>query len=114
MNSFGPVVVSLGEVLWDRFPDGDRLGGAPANFAFHAAQFGARAKLVSRVGLDSDGDRLLLALGEHGVDKKFLQKDARLRYRAAGGLGLSQLDGRSRRAGEGRGRGRVRHPGATE
>jgi fructokinase len=76
MNSFGPVVVSLGEVLWDRFPDGDRLGGAPANFAFHAAQFGARAKLVSRVGLDSDGDRLLLALGEHGVDKKFLQKDA--------------------------------------
>jgi fructokinase len=76
LNSFGPVVVSLGEVLWDRFPEGDRLGGAPANFAFHAAQLGARAKLVSRVGLDSDGDRLLLALGEQGVDKKFLQKDA--------------------------------------
>ena len=32
VNSFGPVVVGLGEVLWDRFPDGDRLGGAPANF----------------------------------------------------------------------------------
>jgi fructokinase len=76
VNAFGPVVVSLGEVLWDRFPEGDRLGGAPANFAFHAAQLGARAKLVSRVGLDSDGDRLLLALGEMGVDKKFLQKDA--------------------------------------
>lgn len=76
MSSFGPVVVALGEVLWDRFPDGDRLGGAPANFAFHAGQMGARAKLVSRVGLDSSGDRLLMALAEQGVDRKFLQKDA--------------------------------------
>jgi fructokinase len=76
VNAFGPVVVGLGEVLWDRFPDGDRLGGAPANFVFHAGQMGARAKLVSRVGLDSGGDRLLVALAEQGVDRKFLQKDA--------------------------------------
>jgi fructokinase len=76
VSPFGPVVVGLGEVLWDRFPDGDRLGGAPANFAFHAGQLGARAKLVSRVGLDSDGDRLLVALAEERVDRKFLQKDA--------------------------------------
>ena len=33
-------VVGLGEVLWDMFPKGKRLGGAPANFAYHAAQFG--------------------------------------------------------------------------
>ena len=33
-------VVGLGEVLWDMFPKGERLGGAPANFAYHAAQFG--------------------------------------------------------------------------
>ena len=76
MNAFGPVAVGLGEVLWDRFPDGDRVGGAPANFAFHAGQLGARAKLLSRVGLDSDGDRLLVALAEAGVDRKFVQKDA--------------------------------------
>ena len=71
-----PLVVGIGEVLWDKFPDGNRLGGAPANFAYHAGQLGARAKLVSRVGLDSDGDLLLQALKETGVDRRDLQKDA--------------------------------------
>jgi fructokinase len=70
-----PLVVGIGEILWDKFPDGDRLGGAPANFAFHAGQLGARAKMVSRVGLDSDGDRLLQALREAGIDRRNLQKD---------------------------------------
>jgi fructokinase len=71
-----PLVVGIGEVLWDKFPDGNRLGGAPANFAFHAGQLGARAKLVSRVGLDSDGDALMQGLKEAGVDRRDLQKDA--------------------------------------
>ncbi len=71
-----PLVVGIGEVLWDKFPDGDRLGGAPAAFAYHAGQLGARAKLVSRVGLDSDGDKLMQALKELGVDRRDLQKDA--------------------------------------
>jgi fructokinase len=71
-----PLVVGIGEVLWDKFPDGNRLGGAPANFAYHAGQLGARAKVVSRVGLDSDGDELLQALREAGVDRRSLQKDA--------------------------------------
>lgn len=71
-----PLVVGIGEILWDKFPDGNRLGGAPANFAFHAGQLGARAKMFSRVGLDSDGDQLLQALREAGVDRRTLQKDA--------------------------------------
>ena len=71
-----PLVVGIGEVLWDKFPDGNRLGGAPANFAYHAGQLGARAKLVSRVGLDSDGDALMQGLREAGVDRRDLQKDA--------------------------------------
>ncbi len=71
-----PLVVGIGEVLWDKFPDGNRLGGAPANFAYHAAQLGARARLVSRVGLDSDGDKLLMALKANGIDRRDLQKDA--------------------------------------
>ncbi len=71
-----PLVVGIGEVLWDKFPDGNRLGGAPANFAYHAGQLGARAKLVSRVGLDSDGDALMQGLKEAGVDRRDLQKDA--------------------------------------
>jgi fructokinase len=71
-----PLVVGIGEVLWDKFPDGNRLGGAPANFSYHAGQLGARAKLISRVGLDSDGDKLLQALRENNVDRRDLQKDA--------------------------------------
>jgi fructokinase len=48
-------VVGLGEVLWDVFPDGPRFGGAPANFACHAAMLGAGAFMVSRVGTDELG-----------------------------------------------------------
>ena len=43
------VIIGLGEVLWDVFPDGARFGGAPANFACHAASLGAEAWLVSAV-----------------------------------------------------------------
>ena len=39
MNTGKPVVVGLGEVLWDVFPDGPQFGGAPANFACSAAAF---------------------------------------------------------------------------
>jgi fructokinase len=35
-----PAILSCGEVLWDLFPDGPRFGGAPANFACHAARLG--------------------------------------------------------------------------
>ena len=52
------VVVGIGEILWDRFPTGDRLGGAPANFAYHAAQLGAESYVVSRVGDDPDGEAI--------------------------------------------------------
>ena len=54
-----PVVTGLGEVLWDMFPDGSRLGGAPANFAAHAAALGADAFLVSAVGNDPLGDQTI-------------------------------------------------------
>ncbi|MCA1809813.1 MAG: carbohydrate kinase, partial [Lentisphaerae bacterium] len=43
-------VAGVGEVLWDMLPSGRRLGGAPANFACHAAALGARGALVSAVG----------------------------------------------------------------
>ncbi len=44
--------VSWGEVLWDLFPDAERLGGAPANVAYHLAALGRPVALVSRVGDD--------------------------------------------------------------
>ena len=42
--------VAIGEVLWDLLPAGPQLGGAPTNFAFHAAQLGHEAILLSAVG----------------------------------------------------------------
>lgn len=48
-------VVGLGEVLWDMLPDGKQIGGAPSNFAYHAAQCGLDAWSVSAIGEDSLG-----------------------------------------------------------
>ncbi|MCH4183286.1 MAG: carbohydrate kinase [Prevotella sp.] len=53
------VVVGIGEALWDVFPEGKKLGGAPANFAFHVSQFGLDALAVSAVGKDPLGDETL-------------------------------------------------------
>ena len=69
-------VAGIGEVLWDRFPDGDRLGGAPSNFAFHSAQLGAEGHIVSRVGRDPDGLRILKTLTDHGLAVDLIQQDA--------------------------------------
>ena len=61
-------VVGLGEVLWDKFSDGGkRLGGAPANFAYHAAQFGHEGLVVSAIGRDPDGDDIVAELEAHGL-----------------------------------------------
>jgi len=62
------VVIGLGELLWDRSPDGRDLGGAPANFACQAGQLGAEAWMVSAVGQDADGlelTRQAQACGTH-------------------------------------------------
>jgi fructokinase len=63
-------IVGLGEVLWDLFPEGAQFGGAPANFACHAAMLGADAFVVSRVGDDELGERAIAALRQHGVETR--------------------------------------------
>jgi fructokinase len=60
-------LVGIGEVLWDLFPGGRQLGGAPANFAYHAGALGAEAWVVSRVGRDEAGRDLLRRLEQLGV-----------------------------------------------
>lgn len=60
--SSAPLVVGLGEVLWDVFPDGKKLGGAPANFAYHAAAQGCNGCVVSAVGDDALGREIESAL----------------------------------------------------
>lgn len=52
-------VVGIGEALWDVLPDGKKIGGAPANFAYHVSQFGLPVRVLSAVGNDSLGDELL-------------------------------------------------------
>lgn len=51
-------VVGMGEALWDVLPEGKQIGGAPANFAFHAAQFGLDSRVVSAVGSDKLGQEI--------------------------------------------------------
>jgi fructokinase len=67
--------VVWGELLWDRFPEGDQLGGAPANVAWHLAQLGAGVALVTRVGADRDGDEARARLAAAGVDTSLIQVD---------------------------------------
>ena len=60
-------IVGIGELLWDVFPDGRVLGGAPANFAYHASQFGFEGCAVSAVGNDALGREILDTLSEKGL-----------------------------------------------
>jgi fructokinase len=62
-----PVVLGLGEALWDVLPDAAHFGGAPANVALHAAALGAESWLVSAVGQDARGDAALARLDGAGV-----------------------------------------------
>jgi fructokinase len=62
-----PIAVGLGEVLWDILPAGKQLGGAPANFAFHAQQLGARGVVFSAVGRDALGEEIEARLAELGL-----------------------------------------------
>ena len=63
-----PLVIGMGEALWDVLPEGRKIGGAPANFAFHAGQAGMDARVVSAVGRDAMGDETLLTLQQKGLN----------------------------------------------
>ena len=52
-------VVGMGEALWDMLPEGKKIGGAPANFAYHVSQFGLDSYVVSAVGEDELGTEIL-------------------------------------------------------
>ena len=68
-----PTIISLGEVLWDLFPDGQRFGGAQANFACHAAIQGAAVTMVSAVGDDQHGHDAIGILSAYGIDVSLVQ-----------------------------------------
>jgi fructokinase len=62
------IVVGMGEALWDILPDGRKIGGAPANFAYHASQFGLDSCVVSAVGNDELGDETIKNLTSKGLN----------------------------------------------
>ena len=68
-------IVGIGEVLWDLLPAGPQLGGAPANFAYHAHALGAHACVVTRVGADEFGREILRRLKEQGIADGTVQED---------------------------------------
>jgi fructokinase len=60
-------VIGIGEMLWDIFPEGKRLGGAPTNFCCHCRQLGAEAIPVSAVGCDAFGREILAIVSDMGL-----------------------------------------------
>src|ERR1035441_2271222 len=66
-------ILSIGEILWDVFPDTERLGGAPFNFAVHAHRLGHRGIFLRAVGDDERGRIAAGRAGALGLTTEFLQ-----------------------------------------
>ena len=60
-------IIGIGEILWDMLPDGKKLGGAPANFAYHCRQFGFDGMAVSAVGKDSLAEEIYQQLQQKSL-----------------------------------------------
>lgn len=63
-----PLVIGIGEYLWDILPDGKKAGGAPVNFAYHASQNGAEGWAISAVGDDDLGRELTGITKQYGIN----------------------------------------------
>ncbi len=68
-------IVGVGEVLWDLLPTGRLLGGAPANFAYHAHALGAQVHFITRVGNDDDGREIIRRFQAMGLSDATVQID---------------------------------------
>ncbi|MDE6007109.1 MAG: carbohydrate kinase [Muribaculaceae bacterium] len=62
------LVVGMGEALWDVLPEGKKIGGAPANFAYHVSQFGLPSCVVSAVGDDALGKEIVENFTSKGLN----------------------------------------------
>lgn len=63
------IVVGMGEALWDILPEGKKIGGAPANFAYHVSQFGLPSCVVSAIGDDALGKEIIENFTSKGLDQ---------------------------------------------
>jgi fructokinase len=69
------IVVGLGELLWDLFPGGKQLGGAPSNFAYLTNLLGDIGIIASRIGSDELGPEAIGKLQQLGLNSSYLQQD---------------------------------------
>ena len=72
---FGPIIVGLGELIWDLLPDGKQLGGAPTNFAYISRLLGNQSIVASRTGADALGVEARERLLRLGISTRHLQLD---------------------------------------
>ena len=68
-------IVGIGEILWDIFPNGKKLGGAPTNFTYYAKQLGHCGTIISRIGRDILGKEIIKSLHELNLSKDYIQID---------------------------------------
>ncbi|MEG0560285.1 MAG: carbohydrate kinase [Muribaculaceae bacterium] len=69
------IIVGMGEALWDVLPEGKKIGGAPANFAYHMRQFGLNSIVVSAIGKDVLGDEIMDVFKLHNVQNNIARVD---------------------------------------
>lgn len=67
--------ICYGEVLWDVLPEGPQPGGAPMNVAYHLNKMGVPTSIVSKIGKDENGEKLVDLMDAWGINKQFLQID---------------------------------------
>lgn len=72
MEKNKPVVVGIGEVLWDVLPTGKRAGGAPINFVYHATRMGAEGYAISAVGNDVSGTEIIQELDKNHIISEYI------------------------------------------
>ena len=62
------IVIGMGEALWDVLPEGKKIGGAPANFAYHVSQFGLPSCVISAIGEDTLGEEIVKNFTSKGLN----------------------------------------------
>src|SRR5690625_479996 len=68
-------ILCIGEILWDRLPEGDFLGGAPFNVAYHLKKFGGEVAFISRIGEDALGKLTMERVEALGLSTAYIQQD---------------------------------------
>ena len=72
---FDTSAICYGEILWDVLPEGPQPGGAPLNVAYHLNKMGLSTSIISKIGNDSNGERLVGLMDTWGINLQFLQVD---------------------------------------